>query len=215
MFLLSLSVIYPGGFIIMSEYEFQQYQEHIDSLVSEYRKAINGYPHMNYNDRASQLEKIRSQYNQIRSDISEWEATSATWPSMLRKQVKQYVTSLKPEIEKLNNQFQADASESSREQLLGSAIAQEIDQNRLADELLDNANEIREVGTGILQNLGTQRKTITHFDGMLDDMNSSLSDAESLIGEMRCRDKQRKIFLYGIAVALIITILVFLYFLFK
>ena len=200
----------------MLETEFSQYQEHIDNLVQTFKNSIKEYPNVGYNDRATQLSSIKKQYNQLKVDLGEWNSTAATWPPLLRTKVYSYIEKVKAEIEQLNVSFNSDITEMARHELLGDQQQESQLQNEIAaDSMIENVNQSKEYGIGILNELDRQRKKMGSIAGHLSQMTGDLDRADSLLHEMQCRDRQRKYFLIAINIFLFITLIVFIYYILK
>ncbi|OHS95935.1 hypothetical protein TRFO_37927 [Tritrichomonas foetus] len=199
----------------MSEVEFSQYQDHISNLLNEFKECIQEYPNVGYNDRATQYATIRNKYTQLKLDLSEWNSTAATWPPSLRNKVRNYTDSIKTEVESLNISFNADVTEASRKELLGNSVTSTIDQEAAADSLINNANETKDLGIGILEELDRHRTKLVDISGKVTQLDTGLDRAGGILHEMQCRDRQRKYFLWGVNIFLFITLCVFIYYILK
>ncbi|KAK8863561.1 Vesicle transport through interaction with t-SNAREs 1A [Tritrichomonas musculus] len=199
----------------MTDIEFSQYQDHITNLLNEYKSSINEYPNAGYNDRANQLSTIRDKYNQLKRDLSEWNSTSATWPPPLRNKVRECTDQIKAEVERLNVSFNSSVSEIARQDLLGNSIGVSLEQEAAANSLIENANQSKELGMGILDELSRQRGKMGSISTRLTQMNGDLDRTDSVLHEMQCRDRQRKYFLWGVNIFLFITLCVFIYYILK
>jgi hypothetical protein len=89
---------------------------------------------------------------------------------------------------------------------------QTIGRDRLADGLLEGASEARECGIGIRDELGKQRGKLGHIAGNMKQLGTDLDRGESLLNEMQCRSRQRKYFLFGVTVFLLVIFGVFVYY---
>lgn len=199
----------------MTDIEFSQYQDHITNLLNEYKSSINEYPNVGYNDRANQLSTIRDKYNQLKRDLSEWNSTSATWPPPLRNKVRECTDQIKAEVERLNVSFNSSVTEIARQDLLGNSIGVSLEQEAAANSLIENANQSKELGMGILDELSRQRGKMGSISTRLTQMNGDLDRTDSVLHEMQCRDRQRKYFLWGVNIFLFITLCVFIYYILK
>lgn len=199
----------------MTDIEFSQYQDHITNLLNEYKSSINEYPNAGYNDRANQLSTIRDKYNQLKRDLNEWNSTSATWPPPLRNKVRECTDQIKAEVERLNVSFNSSVSEIARQDLLGNSIGVSLEQEAAANSLIENANQSKELGMGILDELSRQRGKMGSISTRLTQMNGDLDRTDSVLHEMQCRDRQRKYFLWGVNIFLFITLCVFIYYILK
>ena len=199
----------------MTDIEFAQYQDHITNLLNEYKNSINEYPNVGYNDRANQLSIIRNKYNQLQLDINEWNSTSATWPPPLRNKVRDCTEQIKAEVERLNVSFNSRVTEIARQDLLGNSIGVTLEQEAAANSLIDNANQSKELGMGILDELSRQRGKMGSISTHLTQMNDDLDRTGSVLHEMQCRDRQRKYFLIAVNIFLFITLCVFIYYILK
>jgi hypothetical protein len=197
-----------------SEYsrEHQQFKEHIDSQFSEIKQAITNYPRTGHSARSLAYSQITQGFEQLQCDLKEWQSTSETWDAGLRRSARTYIDQVRADISNLRLAFVAQVSEENRSQLLANAETRTIERDRLADELLGGAGEAKECGIGILDELGKQRSTLMHISGNVKQLDSDLDRGESLLNGMQCRSRQRKLFLVGVCVFLLITIGVFIYY---
>ena len=196
----------------MSEIDFSQYKDHLNELLESFKQSIANYPNVDYNDRASQYSAIRSQYNELRLGINEWNATSATWESNLRARVRDCTDKLKVEVEQLNTTFHAQVAKAARTELLGNAETAELENEMAADEMIANIGETKDLGLNILGELDRHRGKLADISGKVDRLDTGLEHAGGIIHEMQCRDRQRKYFLYGVNAFLLLTLCVFIYY---
>ena len=199
----------------MTDQELGEFKEFIDSQMAELRRAISEYPKTGYNDKSAAYSEIRSHCDQISNALNEMESTSATWPSLLKAQVNDYTAGVRSEFANMQYRFNDQVAQENRAKLLGDSYTQTIQQEELADAMLDEVNETRNIGIGILEEMGRQRGTIGSISGNLSKMDNELDTGSALLNEMECRSRQRTFFLYGVVVFLLITIGVFIYYILR
>lgn len=199
----------------MADGELEEFQQHIDAQMQELQILITDYAKLGYNDKANAYSRIRNKFDQISSDLTEMDSTAATWLSELRNRERDYTAKVRSEFANIQYKFNNEVSEENRRRLLGDSYTSTIDQDRLTDALLDDVNDTKEIGIGILQEMDRQRNTITNISGNINSMNTELDTGESLLNEMQCRSKQRTYFLYGVVFFLFVTVCVFIYYILK
>jgi hypothetical protein len=196
----------------MSESEYTQFKDHIEAQIADLNESISQYHSKSYHDRAAAYSQISRTFDQISRDLSEWQATAETWPASWRSQVSVYLRQVRANLSAIQQQFTSQVAEANRQQLLGNPSTQTIERDRLADGLLDGANQAKDAGIGILDELGRQRTKLGHIAGNAHQLNADLDRGESLLNEMQCRSRQRKYFLVGVILFLFITLGVFIYY---
>ncbi|KAH0793196.1 Vesicle transport v-SNARE protein [Histomonas meleagridis] len=199
----------------MTEYDFNQYQEHINGLVDKLKEEIAVHNDVDNNNKSASYAQARNTYVQIQSDIKEWVLMAVTWPATTRNRVQEYTSSVKKDVDTLFSKFTNEASEASRKELLGNPEMHGIGDEEKVDYLVDGANEAKDMGMKLLDELSRQRGSIGNISTHISDLNTSLDKSGSILHEMQCRDKQRKIFLIFVVIFLVITIGVFIWYILK
>lgn len=199
----------------MCEQEFDELRAHIDGQMAELRKCISAYPTLGYNDKTNAYAQIRDQCDQITQSLSETDATAVTWPSSLQAKVREYTSGVRAEFANIQYRFTTQVSEDNRQQLMGDEYTKTLPKEQLANAAIDEMNDTREIGLGILEEMGRQRATIGNISGNLTLLGSELDAGESLLNEMECRSRQRTLFLYGVIAFLLLTLAVFVYYILK
>lgn len=194
--------------------DFNQCKEHLTGQLAEFRKAIERYPNVGYNDRPTEYLVIRNKYNTIESELNEWSSSAVTWPPKIKHRAEEEIARMREELEMINNSFTANVSEENRNKLLGD-VKVELEDTQVADILLDGVDEATKAGTAILDNLAHQRSTITNISSNLSKMDKELDEGESILNEIECRGRTRRMFLIGVYVFLGITFLVFIYYILR
>ena len=198
----------------MSLQDFNQCKEHISEEIAEFRKAIERYPTLGYNDRPTEYLVIRNKFNAIESELDEWASSAVTWPPKVRKMAEDAIQNLRTELREIYGSFTTSVTEDNRAKLLGDAKV-ELDDGQVADILLDGVDEATKAGTAILDDLAKQRETITNISSNIGKLNEELDVGESILNEIECRGRQRIFFLYGVYIFLGITFLVFIYYILR
>lgn len=194
--------------------DFDQCREHLTGQLTEFRNAIERYPNIGYNDRPTEYLVIRNKYNSIESELNEWSASAVTWPPKTRRRAEEEIAKLRHELTTINSAFTATVTEENRNRLLGDAKG-ELEDNQVADILLDGMSEATKAGTVILDELGKQRSTITNISSNLGQLERELDEGESILNEIECRGRTRMMFLIAVYVFLGITFCVFIYYILR
>lgn len=195
--------------------ELEEFQQHIDAEMAELESMIANYSLLGYNDKSAAYAQIRNKTDQISSDLTEMDSTSATWLPELRTQERAYTAKIRSEFANIQYKFNSEVSEENRRRLLGDSHIPTLDQNRAADTLIDDLNDTKEIGIGILQEMDRQRNTIVSISSNINALDTELDTGESLLNEMECRSRQRQYFLYGVVFFMFITVCVFVYYILK
>jgi hypothetical protein len=196
----------------MSESEYAQFRDHIETQIADLNRSISQYPSRGYHDRAAAYSQIARAFDQVSRDLSEWQAAAETWPVAWRSQAAASLRQIRADLATMQQQFTSQAAEANRQQLLGNPDTRTIERDRLADGLLDGANQAKESGVVILDELGKQRGKLGHIAGNVLQLSADLDRGESLLNEMQCRSRQRKYFLAGVVLFLVVTLGVFVYY---
>lgn len=199
----------------MSEDDFHLYKEYVDDLVAKFKNNIDLYSASSQKDKNKNYTLVRNIYLQIQSSIKEFNSNSLTWPSEIRNKANEYTINIKKEIDSIFNQFTYTATEDSRKELLGQEGFSQILKEEQVDYLIDGANDAKNMGMSLLDELSSQRKHMNDISYRINDLESNLDRSQSLLNEMRCRDKQRKIFLIFVILFLFVTCGVFIWYLIK
>ena len=199
----------------MTEQELDEFKAHIDGQMSELRKQISQYWDLTYNDKSSAYAAIRDHCDQIEESLNEIDATSVTWPVQLQRMVREYTSSVRADFANIQYRFTTRVSEDNRQQLIGDEYTKTICQEELATAALEELNDTREIGIGILEEMGRQRSTIGNISGNLGKMGAELDVGETILNEMECRSRQRTLFLYGVIAFLVLTLCVFIYYILR
>jgi hypothetical protein len=199
----------------MNEREADQFREYIEGQIDELKRAIRTYPDMGYNDRSSAYSSIRRQFDQIGADLRDWESSIVTLPPELRRRMAEYTKKVRGDLDNLQYGFNDQVAEINRAQLLGDAYTETIEKERMADIAIEGANEAKQLGMGILEEMDRQKATINSISDNVNQLDTDLSVGDGFLNEMECRSRQRTWFLYGVVLFLIITLLVFIYYILK
>lgn len=191
--------------------EYEQCKRHLEEELDEFQRCIEKYPTLKYNERPVEYSVIQNKHRTIECDIKEMMDFAVTWNTDLRSEANEFTNRIKMKLNELYFEFNNDINESNRERLLGGHKT-EIDNSKAADILIDDVNEAKATGLTLLDELGKQKSTINRISGNLTEMDITLDEGESLLNEMECRGRQRKMFLYGVYVFLFITFCVFIYY---
>lgn len=199
----------------MFDDEFHQYQEYIVDLVTKFKAQIDSYSSSNQKDKSKNYTIVRNTYIQIQSGIKEFNTNALTWPFDIRNKANEYTTDIKNEVDSIYNKFTHDVTEDSRKELLGQEGLAQIIKEEQVDFLLDGANDAKNMGMSLLDELSSQRRHMNDISLKISDLDTTLDKSQSFLNEMRCRDRQRKIFLIIVVIFLFLTCGVFIWYLIK
>lgn len=197
--------------------DFLYFKTDADSLVESLRSyiiSINQCPSEKQAERIKQIEGSFSDLNQM---IHEIETQYPVWSSEDRKRAQEYIESLKTTQNEFRTQFedQLESIESRNLLMKGSVqsnIQSTIDRDEKIDQSLASANEIKDLGIGLLNELERQSDVTHKLDSNLSGMVKQIEYGDALVHRLTCGERAKCILLWTVIIVFLIFILVFLYF---
>ncbi|OHT07176.1 Vesicle transport v-SNARE protein [Tritrichomonas foetus] len=203
--------------------ELQHIKDRIINNISQVSKT-------NGRTRQEKCRSIENDFSSIHELIDTINEEKIMWDSSDSTKMNRILHDTDNELKRLENRYK---EEQNRESLLGGVRDLEggsqaqrdslSDQKQAIDEggemiqsMNQNVSDIRDIGTGILTEMSTQRGKVELIDTKLDDLGSEIVIGEQVTEKMLCRQKRRTVLIWICIVIIIIVFLsVFLYFVFK
>ncbi|OHT06702.1 Vesicle transport v-SNARE protein [Tritrichomonas foetus] len=207
-----------------------EYERDLQRITSQIAQGIAQVGNLQGTQRQEKVRQIESDFNTIDEIISSINEEKIMWESSDTLRINRILQDKDLEIRRLRDRFQESLN---RENLFAGAMhldggsaaqrntltgqRQEIEKgNGMVDSFNQNVNDIKEVGTGILTEMSSQKYKEDMIGGRLDELGTEISIGEKVTDRMLCRQKRRTAIIWILVVIVVIVFLsVFLYFVFR
>ena len=203
-------------------------KEDVNSAKTEIQQSMAGFQNLTPEERMEKSKFIENRFSDYKTLVDEASSQLLMWDKTQSTEAKSFIDSSNAEIKKHEYQFQEMKNRCQQRDELFSVANQkgENDQDRhlaknaeelnrgdnLIAQLSQGAASAKDTGLTIMGALNDQGRRIRDLDEHLTRLDTNIETGEGVITEMMCRDQRRRYFLYGIIGFLIVSILVFLYF---
>lgn len=208
--------------------ELNRLQDEVNGLILEIRKKLDVYDRKTSEERVMLNSTLETEFIDLNSILDDAKNNVLMWESDEKKNGTIYIDKSREEVEKLKQEFislrkkneerdylfNAGNISSSDKHLLYNTKSQLDEGDDIINKFTRSTQLAKDTGLNILGILSEQRTKISGYDDKLSLLESEIDSGQTLVHRIECKEKQRKIFLYIIIAVLVISFLLFLYFIF-
>ena len=208
--------------------ELSRLQDEVNGLILEIRKKLDVYDKKTSEERMILNDTLESEFVDLNSILDDARNIVLMWESDEKKNGTVYIDKSREEAEKLRQEFTSLRKKNEeRDYLFNSGNLSSSDKHLLyttkthldeGDDIINKFNKstqlAKDTGINLLGILSDQRSKIEGYDDKLSLLEGEIDSGNAMVGRIECKEKQRKIFLYIIIAVLVISFLLFLYFIF-